>query len=142
MTTSYTARPQAVTTRRPWLSYTGAWNTALGELSLEYIAARYAGCRTILCPPSLSGQRKRLVSFSFYFCTHATARFWFRLVRVHPTLLGWKVVVIVVVFYYFTRDLPTACGFSQEDLDKLIIRHGGSLPDCNWKQVPTVSGKK
>ena len=22
------------------------------------------------------------------------------------------------------------------------IRHGGSLPDRNWKQVPTVSGKK
>ena len=28
MTTSYTSRPQAVATRRPWLSYTGAWNTA------------------------------------------------------------------------------------------------------------------
>ena len=35
MTTSYTARPQAVATRLPWLSYTGAWDTALVELSLE-----------------------------------------------------------------------------------------------------------
>ena len=34
-TTSYTARLQAVATRRTLLSYTGAWNTALGELSLE-----------------------------------------------------------------------------------------------------------
>ena len=32
MTTSYTARPQAVATKRPLLSYTGAWNTALGDL--------------------------------------------------------------------------------------------------------------
>ena len=68
------------------------WNTALGESS-EKIAARYAGCSTIFCTPFLSGQRKRLVSFSFDFCAHATAWFWFRLLRIHPTLLGWKVLL-------------------------------------------------
>ena len=39
-------------------------------------------------------------------------------------------LVVVVVFYYFTRDLPTACGFSQGALDMLIIRHGNQA----WRQ--------
>ena len=38
--------------------------------------------------------------------------------------------IVLVVFYYFTRDLPTACGFSQGALDKLIIRHGNQA----WRQ--------
>ena len=92
MTTSYTARSQDVATRQPWLSYTGAWNNALGDSSLELIAPRYAVCRTIFCPPFLSGQRKRLVSLCFDFCAHAIAWFWFMLLRVHSTVLGWKVL--------------------------------------------------
>ena len=38
----------------------------------------------------LSGQRKQCVSSSFDFCAHATVWFWFRLLRVHLTVLCCK----------------------------------------------------
>ena len=118
MTTSYTTCPQAIATRRPrpWLPYTGVMEHCSRRIFLGVDRTRYAGCSTIFCSPFLSGQRKRLVSFSFDFCTNATAWFWFRLLRVHPTLPGWKVLLrqassssnsnffYIFLIYFFTED--------------------------------------
>ena len=87
------ACPQAVAARRPWLSYTAVLKHCFRRIFLEWIAAMYAGCSTLFCSPFLSGQRKRLISFSSDLCAHATAWFWFRLLRIYPTLLSWKLLL-------------------------------------------------
>ena len=44
------------------------------------------------------------------------------------------VLVVVVVFYYSTRDLLTACGFSQGTLDTPILEH-----ENHAKRLPAAS---